>query len=152
MWTQVGPSVNTFFIFHILRICNFLKFGNVNTLRAHRIFPSQPNLFQFVWISSNKIHSKINIFHTLNLKIVKWTLLNLTCWRLSNNITNTPQIPTEFSFFILFNFHWNTVQYSIASTQSQTKLVHPYSSRTFQRYQECSMKHSGWEISANKTK
>jgi hypothetical protein len=27
--------------------------------------------WQFVWISSNKIHSKINIFHTLALKIVK---------------------------------------------------------------------------------
>jgi hypothetical protein len=90
-WTQVGPSVNTFFIFHILRIWNFLKFGNVNTMRVQRISPSQPNLFQFVWISSNKTHSKINIFHTLVLKIVKWTLLNLTCWGLSNNIMNTPK-------------------------------------------------------------
>jgi hypothetical protein len=26
---------------------------------------------QFVWIPSNEIHSKVNLFHTLDLKIVK---------------------------------------------------------------------------------
>jgi len=31
----------------------------------------QTQFLQFVWISSNKIHLKINIFHTLALKIVK---------------------------------------------------------------------------------
>jgi hypothetical protein len=31
----------------------------------------QTQILQFVWISRNKIHSKINIFHTLALKIVK---------------------------------------------------------------------------------
>ncbi len=44
---------------------------SVNTLRAQLIFPSKPNFLQFVWISNNKIHSKINIFHTLALKFMK---------------------------------------------------------------------------------
>jgi hypothetical protein len=44
---------------------------SVNTLRAQLIFASKPkfgNLFEF---PAKKIHSKINIFHTLALKIVK---------------------------------------------------------------------------------
>jgi hypothetical protein len=47
------------------------KFGNVNTLRAQLIFLPKTQFLQFVWISSNKIHTKMNIFHTLALKIVK---------------------------------------------------------------------------------
>jgi hypothetical protein len=70
------------------------------------IFLSKPNFLQFVWISNNKIHSKINNFHTLALKIVKQTLLNLTCQGLSNNTKNAPQIPIQFSVSILFSFHW----------------------------------------------
>jgi hypothetical protein len=54
-------------------------------------------------ISSNKIHSKINIFHTLALKIEKQTLLNLTRRELSMN--TCPQIPIQFSVLILFSFH-----------------------------------------------
>jgi hypothetical protein len=55
---------------------------------------------QFFWIPSNKIHSKINIFHTLPLKIVKYTLINLASGGLSNNTKNTrTQIPIKFSVF-----------------------------------------------------
>jgi len=57
----VGPSVNTFFTFHIFNIEFFF-------------FLPKHKFLQFVWISSNKIHSKINIFHTLALKIVKCKL------------------------------------------------------------------------------
>jgi hypothetical protein len=39
---------------------------SVNTLMAQLIFAFRTQFLQFVWISSNKIHSKINIFHTLN--------------------------------------------------------------------------------------
>jgi hypothetical protein len=48
----IGPSVNTYFIFHILGI-EFFLFGNVNTLKARLIFPSKPkiwNLFEFLEI------------------------------------------------------------------------------------------------------
>jgi hypothetical protein len=44
---------------------------SVNTWRAQLLFASNPkfgNLFEF---SATKIHSKINVFHTLALKIVK---------------------------------------------------------------------------------
>ncbi len=34
-------------------------------------FSLQTQFLQLVWIFSSKIHSKINIFHTLALKIVK---------------------------------------------------------------------------------
>jgi hypothetical protein len=34
-------------------------------------FSLQTQFLQFIWISSNKMHSKVNIFRTLALKIVK---------------------------------------------------------------------------------
>jgi hypothetical protein len=34
-------------------------------------FSFQTQILQFAWISSNKIHSKTNIFDTLDLKIMK---------------------------------------------------------------------------------
>jgi hypothetical protein len=55
---------------------------------------------QFVWISSNK-PTQINIFHTLALKIVKQTLLNLTYWELSNNTMNA----LKFQYSFQFGFH-----------------------------------------------
>jgi hypothetical protein len=62
----------------------------------------QTQFLQFVWISSNKIHSKINIFHTLALKIVKKTPLILT----HQGLSNTPKIPIHFPVLIWFNCHW----------------------------------------------
>jgi hypothetical protein len=67
----IGPSVNTFFIFHIFKNDFEKEFGNVNTLRGSTELSLQTHFLQFVWISSNKIKLKINIFHTLALKIVK---------------------------------------------------------------------------------
>jgi hypothetical protein len=50
---------------------------SANTSRAQLIFPCKANF------CNNKIHSKINIFHTLALKIVKQT-----CQMLSKNTKN----------------------------------------------------------------
>jgi len=40
----------------------------VITIEGSSDFSFQTQFLQFVWISSNKIYSKINIFHTLGLK------------------------------------------------------------------------------------
>jgi len=45
---------------------------SVNLLRVpNPIFPSKPNLCNLFGFLINKIHSEINILHTLALKIVK---------------------------------------------------------------------------------
>jgi hypothetical protein len=45
---------------------------SVNTLRAQLNFPSKPNIFCNLFeISTTKIHSKTNIFHTLAPKFMK---------------------------------------------------------------------------------
>jgi hypothetical protein len=44
---------------------------SVNALKAKLIFPSKTQFLRFIWISSNKIHSKINLLHTLAQTIVK---------------------------------------------------------------------------------
>ncbi len=98
VWTH-----SSFFTFLGLKIS---KFTNVNTFRVQLIFPSKPNFCNLFEIFSNKIHWKINIFHTLALKIVKLAQLNLTPRGLFNNTKNAPQIPIQFSVLILFNFHW----------------------------------------------
>jgi hypothetical protein len=52
---------------------------SVNTLKVpNPIFPSKPNFCNLFGFPTNKMHSKINILHKLNLKIVKQNLLNLT--------------------------------------------------------------------------
>ncbi len=61
----VGPSVKHILEFSELEIS---KFGNVN---GSTDFSFQTHFLQFVWISSDKIHSKVNSFHTFALKIVK---------------------------------------------------------------------------------
>jgi hypothetical protein len=72
--------ISLIFTFSELKIS---EFSNVNT--NHHIegstdfyFPNpiSSNLFEF---PATKSHSKINIFHTLALKIMKQILLNLTC-------------------------------------------------------------------------
>ncbi len=101
-----------------------------------------------------QIHSKINIFRTLALKIVKWTLLNLTHWGLSKNTKNSPKIPIQFSVLILFNFHWENGSifnsfYTIAPNSlkpSQCTSTHRELSKDTQ---ECGNETAMvWEISA----
>jgi hypothetical protein len=51
---------------------------SVNTLRVpNPMFPPKPNFSNLFGFPTNKIHSEINILHTLALKIVKQNLLNL---------------------------------------------------------------------------
>jgi hypothetical protein len=66
----VDPNVNTFFIFHILRIENF-QIWQCEHFEGSTDFLFQTQFLQIVWISSNKIHSNINILCTLTLKILK---------------------------------------------------------------------------------
>jgi hypothetical protein len=106
-------------------------------------FSIQTQFHQLGWIFNNGSTPKINIFRTLALKIVKWTLLNLTHRGLSKNNTNSPKIPIKFSVLILFNFHWekgsifNSFHAIAPNSLKPTKSVHLYSSRAFRRYQEC---------------
>jgi len=97
-WTQVGPSVNTFFIFHILRIWNFLKFGNVNIWRGQQIFPSQPNLFEFLATkSTQKSISPIPLF---------WKLWNeiYYIWLVEGFPTISQTSPNSKRVFIFYSF------------------------------------------------
>jgi hypothetical protein len=50
------------------------------------------------------MHPKINIFHVLALKIVKWTLLNLIRQGLSKNSKNASkfQYSCQFWFYLFF--------------------------------------------------
>jgi hypothetical protein len=61
-------------------------------------FSFQIQFLQFVWISCNKIYSKTSIFHTLTLKIMKLTILNLTHRGVFDNTKNTPNSSIVFSF------------------------------------------------------
>jgi hypothetical protein len=58
------------FIFHFFGIEN-LYIQQFEHIEHSNDFSFQTLFLQFVWISNNKIHSKINNFHTLALKIVK---------------------------------------------------------------------------------
>jgi hypothetical protein len=52
---------------------------SVNTLRVpNRMFPPKNNFCNLFGFPTNKIHSEINILHTLALKIVKQIFFNLT--------------------------------------------------------------------------
>jgi hypothetical protein len=64
-------------------------------------FSFKNQFLQFVWIFNNKIHSKINIFHTLALKIMKQTLLNTIHQGFSNNTKNTSKFQCSFSFHFI---------------------------------------------------
>jgi hypothetical protein len=118
-------------------------------------FSIQTQFHQLGWIFDNGSTPKINIFRTLALKIVKWTLLNLTHRGLSKNTTNSPKIPIQFSVLILFNFHWENGSifnsfHTIAPKQSQTNQVSaPLLIESFLKIQRVRHETSMvWEISA----
>jgi len=69
-------------------------------------FSFQTQSLQFVWISSNKIHPKINIFHSLALKICEINSTKCNSLRAFQQHQEYPQIPIQFSVSILFSFHW----------------------------------------------
>jgi len=69
-------------------------------------FSFQTQILQFVWISSNKIHPKINIFHTLALKNCEINSTKSDSLRAFQQHQECPQIPIQFSVSILFSFHW----------------------------------------------
>lgn len=102
-----GGNPLSFFIPPKMILCNdqcglsrWPKFEHIEG--STDFFPSKPNFLQFVWISTNKICWKINIFHTLALKIVKYTLLNLTCQRLSKNTKNARKFSIKFSVLVFY--------------------------------------------------
>jgi hypothetical protein len=79
-------------------------------LWAHWGLTDFSQFLQFVLISSNKIHSKINTFHTLAQKIVKLTLLNLTHWGLFNNTKNASKFQYSFQFQVYLIFIEKIIQ------------------------------------------
>jgi hypothetical protein len=88
-----------------------------------------------------------NNLHTLALKIMKYILLNLNLLRAFKQYQERLQIPMQFSISILFCFHWrndstiNNFHIITSNNLKQVGLrVHPYSSKAFLKYQECSMK------------
>ncbi len=64
----------------------------------------QTQFLQFVWISSNKIHSKINVFPHLSSENCEINSLNLTHQGLSNNTKNTPKFQCSFQFLFYLIF------------------------------------------------
>jgi hypothetical protein len=98
--TQVCPSVNTFFIFHIFKIENF-KIQQCEHIEGSTDFLPTP-IFAICLKYEQQNPLKISIFHNLALKIVKWTILNLTCWGLSNNDKNICKFQCNFQFPFYF--------------------------------------------------
>jgi hypothetical protein len=92
--------------YHYLHWCCLCQWPKYEHIKGSTVSSFQTQFLEFVWISSNKIHSKINIFHTLVLKIVKYTLLNMNCQGAFQQHQEHPQIPIHFSVSILFSFHW----------------------------------------------
>ncbi len=92
---------------HILYFSHFqnLKFVN-SAMWTHQgvnwFFPFKPNFCNFFEFSVTKSTQKsINIVHTLALKIVKWSLLNLKWQGLSKNAPKF-QYSFQFQFYLVF--------------------------------------------------
>jgi hypothetical protein len=81
------------------------KFGNVNTLRAQLIFPSEPNfcnLFDF----SEQNSPKNQYLSYLSSEICEINSIKSNSSRAFQQQQECPQIPTQFSVLILFKFYW----------------------------------------------
>jgi len=144
VWTH-----SLFFTFSELKIS---KFENVNTLiEGSTDFSSQTHFLQLVWICSNKIYSKINMFHThLSSEYCELDSIESDLLRAVQQHQEHPQIPIQFLvlILILFSFHWENGSiinsfHTVAPTSLKTELVHPYSLRVLWKYQERRMKCHG---------
>ncbi len=80
----------------------------------------QTQFLQFVWISSNKIHSRINVFPHLSSKFFEIIFLNLTLQRFSNNTKNTPKFWYNFQFSFHLSLPTLTHQKLFEDTKSMT--------------------------------
>jgi len=60
-------QVRTHSLFLTFSELKFFLIWQCERIEGSTYFSSQTQLLQFVWVFSNKIHSKINIFHTLAL-------------------------------------------------------------------------------------
>jgi hypothetical protein len=110
---------------------------SVNTLRVpNPNFPPKPNFCNLFWFPANKIHSEINILHTL-AKIVKHNFLNLTHWGLQQH-QECPRISLQFPVLILFNFHRENG--SIINSFHIVGPIQMGAPLIIKRYQECDMK------------
>jgi len=108
-WAKITFDPNMYpiwnLIFH-LKLSSLCCWPKCEHIEGSTDFSFQTQFLQFVWISSNKIHSKINIFHTLVLIFLKQTLLNLTCPGLADNTKIAPKSQYSFSVSIWLSFHW----------------------------------------------
>jgi hypothetical protein len=85
--------------------CSLCRWPKCEHIEGPTDFSFQTQFLQFIWISSNKIQLKINIFHTLALKL--WNKLYYI-WLVEafQQHKKCFKIPIQFSVSILFSFHW----------------------------------------------
>ncbi len=91
------------FVLQLAYLCHWPKCEHIE---GSTDFSFQTQILQFVWISSNKIHPKIIIFHTLALNNCEINSTKSNSLRAFQQHQEYPQIPIQFSVSILFSFHW----------------------------------------------
>jgi hypothetical protein len=96
--------VNTFFIFHILKIKIF-KIWQCEHIECSIDCSFQTQCLQFVWFSINKIYSK-KYFPHISYEICEINSIKINASRAFQQHQEHPQIPIQFLVPILLNFHW----------------------------------------------
>jgi hypothetical protein len=106
---QLSPQYNTYKTI-IFNYCNLCYWPKCEHIENSSNFSFQTQFLQFIWISNNKIHSKINIVHTWALKIMNKL----------HYILFTKGFPTTPRMFLNSNIIFNFQLYLI----SIEKMVH----------------------------
>ncbi len=126
----VGPSVNTFFIFHIFRIENFWirQCAKIKGSTDYYFFLPNPILAIHLNVQ-HKIHSKNQYVPHLCSENCGINSIKSDLPRAFQQHQEQPQIPIQFSVLILFNFHWrkwfnNQWLPHHSSKESQTKWMY----------------------------
>ncbi len=129
---------------------------SVNKLRTQLIFSFQTQFLQFFFLNFQQQNSLKNEYLShLSSENCEINSIKSDSPRAFQQHQECPQIPVQFSVSVLSSFHLKNGSiinsfHTIAPSSLKPKSVHPYSLRTFQRYQECDMKHHG--LGDNKTK
>jgi len=98
----IGPSVNTFFIFHIFRIKN-LKLWQCEHIESSTEFSFQTQFFA-IYLSFQR-QSSLKNQYLLHLSSQDCEINSIKS-DASKAFQERPQIPIQFSVSILSSFHW----------------------------------------------
>jgi hypothetical protein len=107
----------------------------------------QTQFLQFVWISSNKIHSKINVFPNLSSENCEINSLNLTRQGLSNN---TPKFRHNFQFWFYLSLPTLAHQELSEDTESMTWSTGSFGRLQCDKIKQRGVSHCGLAIYSKK--